>query len=84
MSKNNNGVKFHTSERAAKNFEQLGMKQPERQCSTCAHVKVCTYIRNIVRVIKSEEGDMGRPFNPEDIAKICEFYAYKGSEGYGV
>jgi hypothetical protein len=46
----------------------------EKNCLKCAHHTTCVIYRYAVRFVQTEFPDNGKPFKPEETAKICKFY----------
>jgi len=50
------------------------LEKVERRCGTCAHVAVCAVFRAVSPMIERTFTDKTKPFDAEDIAKICSLY----------
>lgn len=50
---------------------------PSPSCLKCVHYKMCVIARNVTPMMEQMFGmllEKDRPFKPEDIAKLCQWY----------
>ena len=53
------------------------MLTPSPSCTKCIHMKMCKIAGNMFPMMDSMFGmlkDKDKPFKPEDIAKLCQWY----------
>ena len=50
------------------------LNHTERKCGTCVHVRVCSIFRAISPLIERNFTDGTKPFDAEDVARICREY----------